>query len=59
MGLIFTIDKELDQIKQQVKAGLANDLQASLVTALKKSVGVKINTDLWKQNNGGEEPPAE
>ena len=49
----------LTELRDQMKSGFGNDLQSSLVDALKKSAGVKLNADLWKLVNNGEAPVVE
>jgi peptidyl-prolyl cis-trans isomerase D len=56
---VMATSPELEQAKAQIQSALGNDLQAGLVTALKKDSGVEINAALWKQNTGGAAPPEE
>ncbi len=56
---VMATSPELDQAKKQLQAMLGNDLEAGLVTALKKDAGVEINEALWKQNTGGAAPAVE
>lgn len=56
---LMAASSELTQLRDQMKSGFANDLQSGLVEALKKSAGVKINTDLWKLVNNGDAPVVE
>jgi peptidyl-prolyl cis-trans isomerase D len=51
---VMATSPEIEQAKTQAKSGFSSDLQLALVAALKKSVGVKINEALWKQNTGGD-----
>ena len=59
MPSVMASSPELDQMKQQMKSGFDGDLRTGLVASLKKQIGVKINDALWKQNTGGDAPPAE
>ena len=56
---VMATSLELGQAKEQQRGAFANDMQSSLVDALKKSAGVKVNTDLWKLVNNGEAPLVE
>ncbi len=56
---VMATNPQLSKAKDELRGAFVNDMQSSLVEALKKSAGVKINTDLWKLVNNGEAPAVE
>ena len=50
---VMAASVELTKAKEATATAFNNDMQSSLVDALKKSVGVKINPDLWSLVNNG------
>ena len=56
---LMATSPEIEQAKTQAKNGFGSDIQLAFITALKHSVGVKINEALWKQNTGGDAAAAQ
>jgi peptidyl-prolyl cis-trans isomerase D len=44
--------KEAEAVRKALREGLGNDLLATYVSAIQKSLGVRINDQLWRQATG-------
>ncbi len=49
---LMATSPEISKLQDEAGTGLANDIGASFVAALRKNANVTINEELWKQNSG-------